>query len=181
MRKANVHYLVTSLGQGYDVKPTGPLGPLQSVNPSYIDYRKHSKEDFDVTPLGQCVLAVAADVKTRAIKGAYLTFTLRNPDATDPLAGAPARLDPRSLTERLADRDVAGRDCFAKHPNDAPSGGRVNIGLHFRGIDGSVERLQILYLDAKSPFGQCITDVYMDVRADPFRSLTSRVAHVLSP
>lgn len=181
MDRGKIHYLVTSLGQGYETSGTGPLGPLKSINASYVDYLKTPAETFAASPLGQCVLKAAERVKTRAVKGAYIHFTVRNPDIPDPLADAPQRLDANATSLALSDLDIQGRECAVQHPEHAPSGSNTSINLQFRGVDGSVELVKVLYLDAKSPYVQCIVDAYGQAQTTPFRSLTARVMHTLDP
>ncbi|MFT5391628.1 MAG: hypothetical protein ACI8PT_001823 [Gammaproteobacteria bacterium] len=181
MHEGKVHYLVTALGQGYDVGSTGPLGPLKSINPSYVDYLKTPAQTFSASPLGLCVLKAAGQVKTRAVKGAYIHFTVRNPDITDPLANAPQRLDVTATGQALSDLDIQGRECARQHPEQAPTGSNTRINLQFRGVDGSVESVKVLYLDPKSPYVQCIVEAFSQARTPAFRSLSARFMHTLDP
>jgi hypothetical protein len=171
----------SALGQGYDAGSTGPLGPLKSINPSHVDYLKTPAQTFSAPPLGLCVLKAAGQVKTRAVKGAYIHFTVRNPDITDPQAYVPQRLDVTATGQALSDLDIQGREYAHQHPQQGPAASNTHINLQFRGVDGSVESVKVLYLDPKPPYVQCIVEAFSQARTHAFRSLSARVMHALTP
>jgi hypothetical protein len=115
------------------------------------------------------------------VKGAYIHFTVRNPDITDPQAYVPQRLDVTATGQALSDLDIQGREYAHQHPQQGPAASNTHINLQFRGVDGSVESVKVLYLDPKPPYVQCIVEAFSQARTHAFRSLSARVMHALTP
>lgn len=179
MKKEGVHYLITRLGQGYDVKSTGPLAPLVFVDSSWVDYRE--VDDFTDTVLGQCILGAAAQVTTRAQKGNYIYFGVRNPQVADPLEGASERLPHVAVEAALQALDGEARECMRRFPDTAPFGDSVTLEIEFRGIDGVVRKSRIFYQDPESPYSRCVIETYARAISPRFRSLTGKTTHTLTP
>ena len=178
MKAESVHYLIARLGQGYDTKSTGPLDPLIFVDNAWVDYRE--VDDLTDTTLGQCILKAAAEVTTRAQRGNYIYFGLRNPDAPDPLEGAPERIPHDEAAAALAAMDGEARECARRFPDSAPFGESLGLEVHFFGIDGTVEKIRIFYQDTQSPHTQCLIEAYSQAISPQFRSLTGSTLHHLN-
>ncbi len=169
-----VHAVVVRLGQGYAA--TDRLyAPLRTVHATYVDGFPIS--DFEDTPLGRCVIAAANEVWAPAAGGAYLYFDLRNSSVPDPLAGADQDLDRAKANEALIAQDGAARECGHRQLEGFRATRSVALHVRFQGADGRVTQIRPLYVDPRSPYGQCVAEAFAGVVVPRFRRLWREHVH----
>jgi LSD1 subclass zinc finger protein len=176
MREQGVHYLITRLG---NQRQGGRVPPLALTGTSVVDYQP--TPGFAKTPLGRCVARAASAVRAPAYRGNYIYFGLRNDAVPDPLADAPARLDPAAARQALATLDDEARDCAARHPAGSRPGEPVSIMVFFLGATGQVSDVQPYHVDKKSAYSRCLSTVYRKATVGRFRAIDHKILHVLTP
>ena len=179
LRESGHYTMYVRIGQGYDAPTTGPLAPLLIVyDKAIIDY--WDVENFTATPLGTCVAKAAREVRTRAFKGNYMYFSITNEAVPDPLADADKTINRKVADTQLSAFDEEARECAQRHPQYAQPGKTISFSIKFRGVDGSVTEVLPFYVK-DSPYCTCLKKTYQKAKVPPFRRLSEKVLHKLSP
>ncbi len=176
MKQAGVYYLITRLGND---RKGSSVPPLHLTGTSVVDYVP--TPGFAKTSLGQCVARAGAAVHAPAYRGNYIYFGLHNDAVADPLAGAPNELNQAKAKRALSALDDEARDCVTSHPEGSRPGERVTLLATFQGVTGRVSKVELLYVDRKSPYARCVAGVYGKASTETFKRIESRVTYVLQP
>lgn len=176
MKQAGVYYLITRLGND---RKGSSVPPLHLTGTSVVDYVP--TPGFAKTPLGKCVARAGAAVRAPAYRGNYIYFGLHNDAVADPLAGAPNELNQAKAKKALSALDDEARDCATSHAKGSRPGERTTLLATFQGVTGRVSKVELLYVDRKSPYARCVAEVYGKASTDKFKRIESRVTYVLKP
>ncbi len=179
MKKEAVYYLIVRVGQGYGKHKPEEMPPLTLVEDSDVNYKSVPK--LEKTALGKCILAAAAPIRTSAFRGNYMSFVLTNEAAPDPMKGAAVKLNYDEAQKALSALDGEARACRQKHPLAEWEGRTLNLNVRFYGYDGSVGRVEVFYIDAKSALGKCLSGVYKKAKVSRFRKEQEDFHYALKP
>jgi hypothetical protein len=179
LRESENYSMIVRIGQGYKAPSQGPLPPLLIFNnEATINYRV--VKNFTSIPLGKCVANAALGVRTRAFKGNYMRFAITNEKVPDPLANAPKTINHKMAQLALSAFDEEARECAIRYPQYAESGKTISFSINFRGVDGSVTQVLPFYVN-ESLYRTCLEKTYQKTTVTPFRRLSTKVVHRLTP
>lgn len=176
MRHAGTYYLITRLGND---RHGSSVPPLHLTGISVVDYVPTA--GFAETPLGKCVARAGRAVRAPAYRGNYIYFGLHNDAVADPLAGAPREVNDAKAKQAMSALDGEARDCATSHPKGSRPGERTTVVATFQGATGRVSKVQVLYVDRKSPYARCIIGVYRKASTEQFKRIQSPVTYELKP